>query len=251
MAFTNLYKPATANKALLSNLQEDPYDINYAFSLPIPFENENVQLVPFVPSRHAQLFFNGTKGHDLFRKMPFFMTTLDEFLGLVEWIRGDPNSVLMLIIDKTRVDSTNHNFGGSMAGIIGLVGSSKSNLSTEIGPVVILPSFQRTHVCSNAIGLMLHYCFDLPDAGGLGFRRVQWNTNPTNPASIKVADKMGFIYEGTMRWMWVLPQGKDGRKVRDGDPVTGPGRDSVLLAVCWDDWEGGVRDRVDKVMKKV
>lgn len=251
MAFINSYRSSAPPKPSLLTLQESPYDINFALPLPASFETPRVKLVPFIPSQHAQPFFDGTKGHDLFRQTPFSLATLEEFLGIVEWMRGDPTSVLLLIIDKIKADPTGQDLGGSIAGIIGLIHSSKINLSTEIGPVVILPSFQRTYVSTNAIGLVMRYCFDLPNAGGLGFRRVQWTANPANQASVKVAEKMGFVYEGTMRWMWVLSEGKEGKKIREGDPMAGLGRDSVLLAVCWDDWEERVKERVAKLMEKV
>jgi len=212
-----------------------------------------VKLVPFIPSLHAQAFFDSTKDHpDLFRRMQFVFPNLEAVLEMVEtYMRIDSNAILFTIIDKTKHDPTNDGLGGSLAGIIGLFQSSASNLSTEMGPVVVTPPFQRTHVSSNAIGILMRYCFELPSSGGLGFRRVQWNTNPENPASIKAAKKMGFIHEGTLRWKWVLPEGKEGKKSREGDPCSGLGRDSVLLAICWDDWEGGVREHVDRMIEKV
>jgi len=250
MAFINLYKPP-AGRPSLPTLEENPYDINFALPLPSTLESARVKLIPFIPSQHAQRFFDGMKGHDLFQHLPNSPTTVEEFLGLVEMMRAIPANVLLLIIDKTKPDPKDPEMGGSLAGIIGLVNSSEVNLLTEIGPVIILPPFQHSHVSANAIGLMMHYCLDLPSAGGLGFRRVQWSSSPLNLASVKVAKKMGFVVEGTMRWTWVLPEGKEGKKTREGDPRTGAGRDSVLLATCWDDWEGGVREHVDKLMEKV
>ena len=98
----------------------------------------------------------------------------------------------------------------------------------------------------------MRYCLELPGDGGLGFRRVQWAANVTNLASVKVAERMGFLHEGTMRWVMVLSEGKEGNKSREGDHlITRPGRDSILLAVCWDDWEGGVREHVDRLIDKV
>jgi RimJ/RimL family protein N-acetyltransferase len=253
MAFINSYKPPTPRKSFLSTLQDSPYDINFALPLPATLETERVKLIPFIPSQHAERFFDRSNGHDLFRRTPVSATTLDELLGFVEeWMRADPAHVLLLIIDKTKADPADHDLGGSMAGIIGLVHSSKLNLSTEIGPVVILPPFQRTHVCTNAVGIMMRYCLELPGDGGLGFRRVQWAANVTNLASVKVAERMGFLHEGTMRWVMVLSEGKEGNKSREGDHlITRPGRDSILLAVCWDDWEGGVREHVDRLIDKV
>lgn len=249
MTFINSYKPpAPPNSGI-----QDPYDINWAFPLPPSLETTRVKLVPFIPSLHAQTFVDSTKDYpELFRRIPFAFSTLEGLLELVEIVvRNDPNAVLFAIIDKTKPNPTNDVLGGSLAGVIGLLQSSGPNLSTEIGPVVVTPPFQRTHVSSNAIGILMRYCLELPGSGGLGFRRVQWTTSPENPASIKVAEKMGFKIEGTLRWAWVMQEGKEGKKSREGDPSTGLGRDSVLLAVCWDDWEGGVRERVDRMIEKV
>jgi RimJ/RimL family protein N-acetyltransferase len=184
--------------------------------------------------------------------MVFVFPTLEAFLEMVEiYMHTESDAILFTIIDKTKPDLTNGDLGGSLAGIIGLFHSSRLNLSAEIGPIVVTPPFQRTHVCSNAIGILMRYCFELPSSGGLGFRRVQWTTDSENPASIKAAEKMRFVQEGTLRWTWVLPEGKEGKKTREGDPRSGLGRNSVLLAVCWDDWEGGVRAHVDQMIEKV
>ena len=62
---------------------------------------------------------------------------------------------------------------------------------------------------------------------------------------------MGMKREGLMRWVRVLPRvmkevGKEGR---EGDAAgANPSRDSIMLSVCWDDWEGGVRDHVQALI---
>jgi hypothetical protein len=62
---------------------------------------------------------------------------------------------------------------------------------------------------------------------------------------------MGFKIEGTFRWMFVMEEGKVGvQDPRPGDPNQMPGRGSVFLAVCWDDWEGGVREKVQELLKR-
>lgn len=56
---------------------------------------------------------------------------------------------------------------------------------------------------------------------------------------------MGFRWEGVQRWEYVLAGHKpgNGREVREGNPRAGTrGRDTAILAVCWDDWEEGVKD---------
>jgi len=61
------------------------------------------------------------------------------------------------MIDKTRG-------GGALAGVIGLFFMSPENLSVEIGWVLVFPTFQRTYATTNAIGLLLRYCLELPSA---------------------------------------------------------------------------------------
>lgn len=228
---------------------EIPYDINFPCPLPDTLESPLVKLVPFIPDKYMQHLFDATnpKDHpDLFEYFAFPFGTVEEIRDFVEWVRSDPEALLLAIIDKTTTKIDDSTTGGSLAGVIGLIHTSEQNLSTEIGPVIVAPKFQGTHVSSHAIGLLLRYCFELPSSGGLGFRRVQWTSNPANVASIRAAEKMGFVVEGILRWTWVLPIGKMGRRSREGDPMSGLGRDSTLLAVCWDDWEARVREQIFK-----
>ncbi|KAH8759735.1 hypothetical protein BGZ57DRAFT_614301 [Hyaloscypha finlandica] len=78
------------------------------------------------------------------------------------------------------------------------------NVVTEIG-VIISPAFQRTHVSTNAVGLLLVWTLDRPSAGGLGLRRVAWQAHAENQASREVALRMGFELEGILRWQRVSP----------------------------------------------
>ncbi|KIJ62893.1 hypothetical protein HYDPIDRAFT_62566, partial [Hydnomerulius pinastri MD-312] len=83
----------------------------------------------------------------------------------------------------------------------------------EIGVLCILPAFQRTHVASHAVGILLKYAFALPrvtpsgetEGHGLGARRVHWYAHPDNEPSLRLAARMGLQREGTLRWSWVLP----------------------------------------------
>lgn len=250
MSFVNLYKPPAPQAPIPAATGEEPFDINFAAPFPPSLESSLVKLVPFIPSLHIQLILDDIKKvSNFFGFMPLAFSepgVLDEFL---EEMHQDPTSIVLTIIDKTKPDGRNPNFGGSVAGILGLYHTSFPNLVTEIGPAIITPSFQRTHVSTHSIGILLRWCLELPSAGGLGLRRAQWSGNPENAATVKVAKKMGMVEEGIMRWNFVVPEGNLGEKSRDGDPLPGLGRDSMMLAVCWDDWEERVRDHVDEIMK--
>jgi RimJ/RimL family protein N-acetyltransferase len=143
-----------------------------------------------------------------------------------------------------------------MAGLFGYLNTSEKDMATEIGPAIVFKKFHRTHVASNAAGLLLHYALDLPIHGGLGLRRVARAANERNEASVRFAQKIGFQKEGILRWARTVPPEKmaasNGRKGRDGDPRADfCGRDTVILSVCWDDWENGGRELCDSIMNRI
>ncbi|KAF8074496.1 acyl-CoA N-acyltransferase [Lyophyllum atratum] len=236
----------------MSTLEE--YDVNFCFPVK-DLENERLKLTPFLPAKHLKEFFAiPSPSYDNFPWGPYL--TPEEFNStLVEnRIHPNPACVLFAVYDKTKAQETG-DVDGALAGVIGFADASADNLHAEIAFVLISPRFQRTHVTSNAIGLLLHYALDLPSEGGLGLRRVVWKASPLNAPSLKAAERMGFSKEGVLRWHWVLPEGKEtggnGRERRAGDPRRdAQGRDSVVLSLCWDDWESSGRARVDAAMAR-
>ncbi|KAJ7182845.1 acyl-CoA N-acyltransferase [Mycena crocata] len=228
------------------------YDVNFCFPVPQQLQNERVQLFAFIPSEHADNILAAASGHDaLFDYLPWgpFPTAQDFVSTLIDGrIQPDLGMILFAVFDKASEKS-------ELAGIIGLLDTSPANLSTEVGFVITLPRFQRTHVTSNAIGLLLRWALDEQAAGGLGLRRVAWKANAHNAHSIRTAERMGFRQEALMHWDRVLPawkaEGGNGGGIRDGDQRPGClGRDTVVLSMCWDDWEGGARESVSEIMQR-
>ncbi|TEB24948.1 hypothetical protein FA13DRAFT_1638141, partial [Coprinellus micaceus] len=242
-----------------------PYDFDFCFPVSDVLENARVKLVPFIVfsngsfnyclvSYHPKLYKSVTWG-------PFPDLKTHEYV-LEKYLRKEAGSVLFAIFDKTRPPAGNGESGegaaGTLAGALGYINSSPKNLCTEIGTLVVLPPFQRTHVASNAVGLLLHYALNSPSHlafPGLGLRRVAWLTNRVNTPSIRLAERLRFQRE-VVRSKKVPPEGKgaevsNGKALRDGDPrAQCLGRDSVLLSLCWDDWEGGAREQVDTAMAR-
>lgn len=225
------------------------------------------------PSKHTKLFIDQTLLYpEIFRCLPFGpFKSVDDFVEnfYEPRIGKNPDCTLFAIFDKTK---RNTKFNDDhprkvripdeegpdevLAGLIGLLNTSTINLVTEIGLVMILPPFQRTHISSNVTGLLLQYTLNLPfeSPPGLGLRRVVWQANALNKASVRLAERMGFKFEGVLRWGRALPPwNKDvGRISREGDPrCDHVGIDVALLALCWDDWEDGGREKVKLVMQRV
>lgn len=139
--------------------------------------------------------------------------------------------------------------------MLGYLITDTTHLKTEIGYITILPPFQRTHVTTNAVGLLMEYALNPPSLSGLGLRRVQWQTNELNYQSVHAAERMGFKMEGTLRWDRVLPsgKGKPGSSVllKAGDPRSDcVGRHTAILAICWDDWENGGKEEALRLMAR-
>ena len=155
----------------------------------------------------------------------------DDFKAVYDGIRASPSECLYAIIDKSSaVDE--------YAGTIALASTDFVHATTEIG-VMIFSAFQRTHVTTNAIGLLLQYTLDPPSAGGLGLRRVQWKCHAENAASRRVALRMGFEFEGIARWHRTFAIGNSAEALgkRNGTQQELPGRHTASFSIVWEEWD--------------
>ncbi|KAF7512505.1 hypothetical protein GJ744_001440 [Endocarpon pusillum] len=223
-----------------------------------PLSNDNISLVPFDPSTHLAPYFALSSPYpELYKHTTFgpFGSAQEFYEDFVAYKIENPTTVMFAVVDKTRSPSI-RGMGGALAGIIGYLNSEPANLSTEIGFVFTLPGFQKRRVASTAVGLMLWYALEPVARGGLGLRRVQWQTNSSNQPSRRLAEKMGFRFEGILRWQRIFHGGKRKGKMGNGKgtPLGGDGedlgRDTVMLGICWDDWEHGARERVQGLIKE-
>ncbi|KAJ4416112.1 hypothetical protein N0V82_006956 [Gnomoniopsis sp. IMI 355080] len=168
---------------------------------------------------------------------------------------SNPGTFLFAIIDCTR-ESSPEDEQGEIAGIIGYLNASKSHLSVEIGPVIILPKYQQTHVTSNAVGLLLQTAYAPPEEGGLGLVRTEWMCNATNVASMKVAEKMGYQKVGVIAYHMKFPLGKtmgkmgNERALPPGSDPNDMWRDTVLYSLSWDVWETEARSKTEVAMAR-
>ncbi|KAI0654911.1 acyl-CoA N-acyltransferase [Cubamyces menziesii] len=254
MSYVNNYTPSPEPTVPESEVYgPDPYDINFAFPLyPETLDTARIKLTPFIPPIHAETYWSHVKDHrsELYRYYSIYFHTLPEFLAWHElYFRRNPYQIYLAIVDKTRPDPVHPDWGGSFAGVVGLINTSAKNLQMEPGYILIFPEFQHTHVAKTMVAICLNYILQLPTASppGLGFRRAQWCANALNAPSVGLAERMGFHREGTLRNAIVLPDemAAYGRKGRPGDPFEKQSsRDTAILSVCWDDWESGTKEKV-------
>jgi RimJ/RimL family protein N-acetyltransferase len=137
-------------------------------------ENGLVALEPFDPTKHVTQFVKVIKDTraELFKyiSFPVIETEADFIRELYDNISMSPGDCIYAIFDKT---SEHGEENSNYAGVISLTATNPANAVTEMG-VLIFPAFQRTHISTNAIGLLLLWILDPPSAGGLGLRRVEW-----------------------------------------------------------------------------
>ena len=185
--------------------------------------------------------------------------TADEFVEefLNKRVKANQSSwVCFAIIDKKKPPSA-ADPEGELTGMVSYMAADARNQSLEVGYIIVLPPFQRTHVTTNAVGLLLQYALDSPEEGGLGLRRVEWKADTVNPASVRAASRMGFQQDGIIRWGRVahdaVNRGKEGngRWMPSHGNKEDVGRDTVILSLCWDDWtQGNKKEVVRELMSR-
>ncbi|KAH9934005.1 acyl-CoA N-acyltransferase [Epithele typhae] len=238
------------------------------FAFPIrTLESDRVRLEPFSAGAHAPAFWEGTRAHPaLYDFLPWgpFVDPADLLATLVDPAAAAPDRLLFAVLDKSPApfpppspspSSSSSSPSPSpvsvpyLAGITGYLHADPSSLSVEVGFLVALPASQGRGLMSAAVALLVQYALRLPSdpERGLGLRRVQYQAHTENARSIALAKRLGFVFEGVQRWQRALALGKrgNGKPVREGDPGEGRvGRDSAVLALCWDDWEEGVKEKL-------
>jgi RimJ/RimL family protein N-acetyltransferase len=183
---------------------------------------------------------------------PVVETDADFIREFYSHIRASPADCLYAVIDKLSA-SGEETANGRYAGVISLSDTNPVNAVTDMG-IIIFPEFQRTHVTTNAIGLLLLYTLDPPSYGGLGLRRVEWKCHASNAASRKVALRVGFEFEGIARWQRVIPRGTvalpvEALEKRNGTKGELPGRHTANFSIVWDEWDEK-RPKVISQMKR-
>lgn len=234
----------------------------FHFPLDTPIANDRVKLVPFDLDLHGAAFIAQSAGHpELYANMSFvpFATVSDLKASFARpdtiLSLSNPAHTTLAIIDKTKGRSP-EDPEGELAGMVGYINTSRPHLSSEVGAIVVLPEYQRSHVTSNTVGLMLQRAFAPETEGGMGLRRVQWHCSTANAASARVAERMGFEMVGRIPYHMKFPLGKRHGKLGNGKPLP-PGshpddvwRDSFYYSLSWDVWEQEAREKAEKAMSR-
>ncbi|ORY25917.1 hypothetical protein BCR39DRAFT_542512 [Naematelia encephala] len=250
MSYLNKYDTPTPTPIPADIHSQTPvseYDQNFVFPVKV-LRSDRVELRPFIPSEHATILQDGLN-QDMLEWLPLELKPEGLYAFIEKSFRSNPAFLWHAIYTSLDPNPTPDQY--EIAGTIGMINASVADQGAELGWIMILPKFQKTHTLTHAAGTMMHRILDSPTSGGLGLRRCQWFTNSLNDKSKSAALRLGFTHEGTLRAHRVLPLGKNGaRDGREGEKQDLKSRDSWLASVIWTEWEGGVRDHVDKLMAR-
>ncbi|KAB5588546.1 hypothetical protein CTheo_8013 [Ceratobasidium theobromae] len=240
MAYVNNHVPPSPKPAPTLPDPDEPYDVNFCFPVQV-LETDRLKLVPYVPKLHAADLFAALTAYP--ETMHYMPVTLPQSLPAFHlwWestFRQDPTRCPFIILDKSE---------SRLLGMISYINASRELSTLEAGFITILPPFQRTHVNTHAVGLVVQYALDRT---GLGVRRVQWQAHASNAPSVRAAERLGFKMEGVIRWQRPLPFEKESSAVAPDDGL-GPGRHTAMLAICWDDWESGTREHIRGLIARI
>ncbi|KAF3769740.1 hypothetical protein M406DRAFT_354122 [Cryphonectria parasitica EP155] len=233
----------------------------FYYPIETPLSNDRVKLIPFDVDLHSAAFVDQSKDYpQLFAHMPSGpFQTVGAWKSRFEdpssfFSPTNPSSFVFAIIDTTRSPSPEDE-DGELAGVVLYMNTSKPHRSTEIGFIVVLPNYQRTHVATNTVGLLMQCAFGSPDEGGLGLVRVEWKTSTANIPSARLAEKIGYSKVGVIPYHYCFALGKRTEKVSNGKPLP-PGsdpddlwRDTVVYSMSWDQWETA-KGKVEEMMAR-
>jgi len=105
---------------------------------------------------------------------------------------------------------------GAVSGWLTLMDIQPAHAAIELGHIWFAPRMQRTRAATEAMFLLLRLAAD-----DLGYRRLVWKCNALNGPSRRAAERLGFVYEGTLRAHYVMK----GRQ-----------RDTAFFSIVADEW---------------
>lgn len=112
---------------------------------------------------------------------------------------------------------------GLVSGWLTLMDIQPKNAAIELGHIWFSPQLQRTRAATEAMFLLLKLAAD-----DLGYRRLVWKCNALNAPSRRAAERLGFVYEGTLRAVVV---------------AKGRLRDTAYFSILADEWPAA-HDRI-------
>ena len=189
-----------------------------------PLHGRWIRLEPVSAAKHARDLYDSFTGNDPEGTVWTYLAygPWESFEVFEEWLKGREASHDPWFYAFIQRDT------GKACGMGSFMRCDATNGVIEIGHIWMSPDLQRTREATEAIFLMIRYCFD-----DLGVRRLEWKCDALNAPSRRAADRFGFTYEGIFQQHFI---------------VKGRNRDTAWYAMLDKDWHR-VRDAFESWLK--
>ncbi len=171
-----------------------------------------VTLAPLDAHKHAVSLYDGSNGEPERERVWTYLfdgpyATLQDFRANLETKARSEDPLFFAVID---------NASGRALGYQTFLRIDPANRVIEVGNIMYTPALQRTTGATEAQYLFASYVFDT-----LGYRRYEWKCNALNAPSRRVAERLGFTFEGVFRQHMI---------------VKGRNRDTAWFAMLDSEW---------------
>ncbi len=153
-----------------------------------PLVGPRVMLVPTDVTDHAMGLFEATRDGDPALWNYLSWGPFPDEAEFEQWLArfvADPDLYTETIIDR---------LSGRPVGSASFMRVDQANGVIEIGSIFLGAELQRTAAATEALYLMMRHAMD-----DLCYRRLEWKCDAANARSMRAAERLGFVYEGTFR----------------------------------------------------
>ena len=195
--------------------------INFDSSEQYILENEVVKLIPMTENDHSHLLPFVLQEPELWKYSLFSAAGKDDLTNYIEKAlaaRHVGTEYPFTIFDKRTKE---------YAGSTRFYDIQVNNKSLQLGYTWYGKAFQGTGLNKNCKLLLLQFAFE-----ELGMERVEFRADNRNEKSIAAMKSIGCIAEGVLRSHVVTPIGER--------------RDSIVLSILNQEWDGGVKEKLVK-----
>ncbi|MCJ1879331.1 GNAT family N-acetyltransferase [Pseudomonas nitroreducens] len=154
----------------------------------------SINLVPLDVARHGDDLWLALQGPDsdplLWDYLPY--GPFPERAPFDAWLAGNAASndpLFFAVIDRTN---------GRAVGLLSYLRIFPKDGSIEIGHIAYGRVMQRSPASTEAVYLLAKWAFEM------GYRRLEWKCNALNARSMRAAERLGFVFEGTFRQATVV-----------------------------------------------
>ncbi|MDM8350609.1 GNAT family protein [Pseudomonas sp. sp1636] len=155
-----------------------------------PLDGRYVCLEPLEPARHGDDLWLALQGPDCDPRLWDYLAygPFAERAAFDVWLAANATSsdpLFFAVLERA---------SRRAVGLLSFLRITPKDGCIEIGHIAFGRAMQRSPASTEAVYLLAELAM-----GSLGYRRLEWKCNALNARSMRAAERLGFVYEGTFR----------------------------------------------------